>query len=180
MGADGASRFGDTAATIRGVRANFDYTIVTTTYDKTVRIPPVEEILEQIEIDKARGTRNLERFLFWEDHSDETPHPTTIKIRKMRQIVFQETLGKDLAQADRIKYRHYGLLGIVPISCTARGSMGKHTVVLVDNLCHHHHDWDFADRCAFRGRLLGQLSVILLRCAHKMKVVRSERALDGY
>ena len=176
---DGTSRIGDTAATIKGVRSNFDYTVTTASYSARIRIPPEQEILEQIEVDKARGTRNLERFLFWEDHSDETPHPSTLKIRKLRQILFQETIGKDLGAADRTKYLHYGELSCVPVSFTARGGMGKRTVALVDNLCTCRPDWDFSDRVVFRSHLLGRLSVCLLRCAHKMKCVRADRTMDG-
>ena len=179
MAVDGTSRIGDTAATIKGVRSNFDYTVTTASYSARIRIPPEQEILEQIEVDKARGTRNLERFLFWEDHSDETPHPSTLKIRKLRQILFQETIGKDLGAADRTKYLHYGELSCVPVSFTARGGMGKRTVALVDNLCTCRPDWDFSDRVVFRSHLLGRLSVCLLRCAHKMKCVRADRTMDG-
>ena len=132
LGRDGLSRFGDTAATICDVRSTYDYTVATADYHRAIVLPTPEEVAEEVELDKARGTRDLERFLFWEDHSDETPHPETVTIRKFRQMVFQRTIGKDLVQADRNKYRHYGELGIVPISFTARGSMGRHSVVLVD------------------------------------------------
>jgi hypothetical protein len=179
LGDDGLSRFADTAATILEVRSHYDYTAITTTYNRTVRIPGEAEILEQIGLDEARGTRNLERFLFWEDHSDEKPHPSTLKIRKLRQIVFQETVGKDLVQADRRKYRHYGAYAIIPVSLSARGSMGRHTVSLVDNLCNNRADWEFTDRVKFRRDLLCHLSVTLLRCASKMKAVRAGLAMEG-
>ena len=58
--------------------------------------------------------------------------------------------------------------------------MGRHTVMLVDNLGKNAEGLEFGDRVQFRNGLLGQLSVILLRCAHVMKVARADRALDGY
>ena len=93
--------------------------------------------------------------------------------------MFQETIGKDLGAADRLKYLHYGELGCVPVSFTSRGGMGKRTVGLVDNLCTCRPEWDFSDRVHFRGLLLGRLSVLLLRCAHKMKCVRADRTVEG-
>ena len=133
---------------------------------RLVRIPDEGEIMEQIELDKASGTRDRQRFLFWEDHSEEKPHPTTVKIRKMRQMMFQETIGKDLHQADRTKYLHYGQFPIIPVSFTARGAMGRHTCALVDNLCVNDPNMDFPDRVLFRGNLMKRLSVILLRSAN--------------
>ena len=93
--------------------------------------------------------------------------------------MFQETVGRDLADADRNKYRYYQAFTIVPVSMSARGAMGRHTLSLIDNLCNHAADWDFSERVRFRSGLLSRLSVILLRSAHAMKVVRSARAQDG-
>ena len=179
LGADGRTRIGDTAAIIRDVRSNFDYMIVAADYTRKVRIPPLQEIMAEVEVDKARGSRDIERFLFWEDHSDESPHPVTVEIRKMRQIIFQETLGKDLSAADRTKYRHYGDLGIVPITFSARGSMGRHTIPTVDSMCLCHPEWDYSDQVQFRSRFLIQLSVSLLKSAHAMKIVRESLAFEG-
>ena len=73
----GGSLWGDTAATIGGIRSNFDYPVMTVNYDAKFAEPTIERIDEDIDIDKARGTRALDRFLFWEDHSDEIPHLDT-------------------------------------------------------------------------------------------------------
>ena len=180
LAGNGESRFGDTQATIRDVRSNYDFTVVTADYRRVITLPTEAEVAEEVELDKARGTRDLERFLFWEDHSGETPHSETVSIRKSRQMMYQRTVAKDLAGADRSKYRHYGVLGIVPISFSARGALGRHTVQLVDNLCKNRSDWEFSDAVKYRNDLLSRLSVIMLRAAHCMKVVRSARALDGY
>jgi hypothetical protein len=178
-GRDGSSIFADTAATIQETRCDYDYTVVSSTTQRLVRIPDEGEIMEQIELDKASGTRDRQRFLFWEDHSEEKPHPTTVKIRKLRQMMFQETIGKDLHHADRTKYLHYGHYPIIPVSFTARGAMGRHTCALVDNLCVNDPYMDFPDRVLFRGNLMKRLSVILLRSANLMKETRS-RVADEY
>ena len=180
MTATGQSRFGDRAATIAGVRRNFDFTIVAADYHRPVRIPSDEEIQQEVEKDKLHGTGHLFRFLFWEDHSDETPHPTTLRLRKMRQIIFQETIATDLRQADRRKHLHYGDLGICSISFTARGGMGRYTVPTVDDMCNCNSDWDYSDRVGFRSRFMMQLSLKLLQSAHMMKVYREAHASDGY
>ena len=182
MTPDGESRFGDTGATIGGVRSNFDFTITTANYERRVVEPSAEEIDKEIEIDKLTGTRNMDRFLFWEDHSDEVPHPDTVRARKFRQIVFQQTIGKDLAEANRRKRAHYGDLMVVPIAFTARGSLGRDTIPLIDSLCTENIRWerDYPDRVQFRHNLMCQLSVILLRSAHRMKALRAENAFAAY
>jgi hypothetical protein len=179
MAANGESRFGDRGATIAGVRSNLDFIIVAADYNRPVRIPSDQEIQQEVEKDKQHGTGHLFRFLFWEDHSDETPHPTTLRLRKMRQIIFQETIAKDLRQADRSKFLHYGDLGICPISFTARGGMGRYTIPTVDGMCNCNSDWDYSDRIGFRSRFITQLSIKLLNSAHLMKVYREAHASDG-
>ena len=182
MSSAGESLFGDTGATIGGVRTNYDYVVTAVDYDRRFSEPSAEEIDKEIEIDKLSGTRNMDRFLFWEDHSDEVPHPDTVRARKFRQIVFQKTIGKDLAEADRRKRAHYGDLMVVPIACTARGSLGRYTIPLIDSLCTENIRWerDYPDRVQFRHNLMCQLSVILLRSAHRMKALRAEHAFAAY
>jgi hypothetical protein len=51
MGSDGASRFADTAATVCGNHSHFDYTVVTATYSKKIRVPSEGEVNQQTELD---------------------------------------------------------------------------------------------------------------------------------
>ena len=182
MSSQGESLFGDTGATIGGVRSNYDYTVTTVTYDRPFSEPSEEDVDKEIEIDKLSGTRNMDRFLFWEDHSDEVPHRNTVRARKFRQMVFQQTVGRDLAEANRRKRVHYGDLLVVPVAFTARGSLGRHTIPLIDSLCTENIRWerDYPDRVQFRHNLLCQLSIILLRSAHRMKALRAEHAFAAY
>jgi hypothetical protein len=177
---NGEGRFGDQAATIAGVRTNFDLTIVVANYHRTVRIPSNDELQREVDLDKLHGTGQVQRFLFWEDHSDESPHPTTLRLRKMRQIIFQETLATDHRRADRTKYLHYGALGICPISFTARGGLGKCTIPTIDSMCCCKSGWDYSDSVVFRSRFMIQLSLKLLQSAHLMKARREGHAYDGY
>jgi hypothetical protein len=178
---DGTQGKSDIRVTIRDVDNHYDLTVAKADYArKDVKWPSDEDIEVEIELDRRLGQAARRPVIFfWEDHSDEKPHPRVVQYRKFRQLMVQATVGKDLAAADAEKTNKYGNY-MVPLSFTPLGCMGRKTRDLVDNLLHHSDKMDLGEKAAWRKHLYGRWSCALMRSAHIMATIRAGRRGGGY
>ena len=113
-------------------------------------------------------------FFFWEDHDNETPHPATVFLRKLRQMLLERTVGLDLAAADGEKRRKYWP-EMIPMSFTALGCLG-----LVRDVINQFGDADLARKVKWRTDIHRRWSCSLLKTAHLMSSHRAGRAMSGH
>jgi len=117
---------------------------------------------------------------FWEDYESEEPHPAIVYVRKVRQLLLERTVGRDLASADAEKRNKYGR-DMIPLSFSALGCMGRKTRALVADVMVLPLDKsELSETIAWRRELYGRWSCSLLKSAHLMATHRAGRALTGY
>ena len=143
-------------------------------------MPEDDEVVTEVELDKARGqVTRQDAFFFWEDHDNETPHPATVFLRKLRQMLLERTVGLDLAAADGDKRRKYGP-EMIPMSFTALGCLGRGTRCLVRDVINQFGEADLARKVAWRTETHRRWSCSLLKTAQLMSSHRAGRAMLGH
>jgi hypothetical protein len=180
MTRDGVLGKSDVLATVGDTRHHYDLTVRTVDYSRRFRMPEDDEVAAEVELDKARGqVTRQDAFFFWEDHDNETPHPATVFLRKLRQMLLERTVGLDLAAADGDKRRKYGP-EMIPMSFTALGCLGRGTRCLVRDVINQFGEADLARKVAWRTETHRRWSCSLLKTAQLMSSHRAGRAMLGH
>ena len=117
--------------------------------------------------DAARPPRPPPLF-FWDDHSDENPHPQIAYNRKFRELLRDRTLRLLMNSIHKAKIRKYGDLTVRPLIFTSGGATTTTTTGFVDELTLLKDPHDIGEQSRFRKEFIGRLSVILTRSSHAM------------
>jgi hypothetical protein len=100
------------------------------------------------------------------------PHPGrhVRRLTKCRELVVEKSLGKIVGWMCE-KKKHYAGAGVsvVPFVMTAQGYLSREASDFIGLTCSHV-EGDEADKHWFRGRVLGRISVLLIRFAYRMFV----------
>ena len=144
---------------------NFDVSVLAIDRKGTPLVYPTDsQIRRAIEEEKALP-RNAPLF-FWDDHSEENPHPEVIYQRKFRQLLLSSSITTYVTAREMKKERKYGVLGVYPLVFTTGGAASHYSIALVNQLTLRKEK--LADQSFFRRDFLGRISVILLRSSARM------------
>ena len=101
------------------------------------------------------------------------PHPGrhVRRLAKYRELFVDKTVGKIVGWTCEKKKKHYAGAGVsvVPFVMTAQGHLSREASNFVGLVCSHF-EGDEKDKHWFRGRVLGRISVLLIRFAYRMFV----------
>ena len=146
---------------------NFDVSIVSVRPQLAITYPTDREVKAALAADAARPPQPPPLF-FWDDHSDENPHPEIAYNRKFRELIRDRTLRPLMTTVHNEKVAHYGLLTVRPLIFTSGGAMTTTTTGLIDELTLLKDPHDIGEQSRFRKEFVGRLSIILIRSLHKM------------
>ena len=173
----------DIVATIsNGAPSNIDPTITTL---RDIHIPPSWPSDTQVAnaIAAINPLTAPTPIFFWEDHSEEKPHPEVVKARMFRTLATSSSIGKAFTVSERTKYQRYGNnernIQVTPFVLTAGGGISPISRELVDTLTVLSND-DIREQVDFRRYLMGRLSIILIKYASFMFVNQAMKAFAGF
>ena len=167
---NGKEIISDWTATVNEERNHYDVTVTADIpyWNNHMAWPSRQEVLSAVADDTAMGPRGLPMY-FWDDHSNEVSHPTAVFLRKFRQMAMARSIGAALRRAEDTKDHKYAPAGgVVPIAITVGGGLGYKGREFIDRLCVQFEGKDLGVQSAFRKDLLGRISIILIRSAHRM------------
>ena len=173
---DGSDLKADFVATVNGERENFDVEVTTVNYENlSIRWPSADQVRLALEEDKARGPA-LPPLFFWEDHSDESPHPETNVIRKFRQLASARVVGAAVRRGERDKTRKYGAVSVYPLVFTAGGGISQLSKTFFDNLCVMFDAKDVGKQSKFRKEMVARVSLSITRFGASMLAMHADNA----
>ena len=140
--------------------------------------PTDADVEQALATERSNGMRRKPLF-FWEDHSDEEPHPDVIRARKWRELATAATVGRPLRNSERLKTNKYNKVNVVvtPVALTAQGCVGGMARDLFDKVLRDVKPKDdLAAKSKYQKDVFGHLGVILVRHAARMHHAASVRA----
>ena len=157
----------DIVSTVNDQSHNFDISVVSVRPQATMPYPTNLDVKAALAEDAARPPRPPPLF-FWDDHSDENPHPQIAYNRKFRELLRDRTLRLLMNSIHKAKIRKYGDLTVRPLIFTSGGATTTTTTGFVDELTLLKDPHDIGEQARFRKEFVGRLSVILTRSSHAM------------
>ena len=132
--------------------------------------PTAEMVEEEVERELAEGT--TEPLFFWEDHSEETPHPDVVKARVFRRMAVGASVGACMgAMSARKTIDFYRAApagsAFVPLVLTAGGGISAEARDLVHSFTRKVSDKDGV-RAEYRRLHFGRWSILLVKHAASM------------
>jgi len=131
--------------------------------------PSLDRSRREAEAEERILQRRRQAFFFWEDRSNETPHPDTLLIEAFFRLATRDVVTPILGAREGQKKRKYGNVGVkcVTLIMTAGGAINEEGMELINRMTEKKHK-ELREQSDFRRDLMGGLSSILLQYAAKI------------
>lgn len=165
----GEGTIADIIACINGVDDAIDVKVTALPAPRVhpMPLPLPHEVLEQLSTPSV--VRHPQFQHFWEDTCDDAIHPLSKQLRTYRKLATDMVVHHHTRKEENAKRARYARVdvNVRPFVLTAEGGVGPSARGIIDDLTELAPGGP-AEKSLFRKRLLGRLSILLLRYAHQM------------